>query len=457
MMANGRHHGGQPRRSGDPSQGGQHHPGHQRHQMGQNANASQGQGHNHIAPIPSDTRQALGLRGESCNFRLVESRSLVFDRFANPYLKEDARREFFTNHMGIRHTETEQVIRHRRLSLINEMAGAGFQLKMELRSRLVLNASGGVMENAGLCLDRFSNLPYIPGSAVKGCARRTAIYFLREWRQSGKKPDQLTGDLAEYKDPHDLMRDIALMFGWVDQDFKEKQDFDWAWGESWKSERDVIAETLLSVLGHKIDASIPAWKQLPAFEGTVSFLSAWPGKSPSQDLELDVVTCHHRKYYDGERGYENAPDCEEPVPVVFPTVAPGHIFLFGVYPVHRALPNTIDAMALAKRARAWLKLGLEVFGLGGKTAAGYGWFAEPSDREQQANLPLGAPVRTGDFNDREIQNLIKQALNKSQWNNPEFKKKLELLKKPENDSWKKVFVEETRSNKELTKQPWYPK
>jgi CRISPR/Cas system CMR subunit Cmr6 (Cas7 group RAMP superfamily) len=51
----------------------------------------------------------------------------------------------------------------------------------------MVNMAGGVMENAGLCLDRFG-LPYIPGSAVKGCARRTALAALREWCETGQQP-----------------------------------------------------------------------------------------------------------------------------------------------------------------------------------------------------------------------------------------------------------------------------
>ena len=41
-------------------------------------------------------------------------------------------------------------------------------------SRLMVDLAGGVMENANLNLDRYG-LPRIPGSAIKGLARRMAL------------------------------------------------------------------------------------------------------------------------------------------------------------------------------------------------------------------------------------------------------------------------------------------
>jgi len=49
---------------------------------------------------------------------------------------------------------------------------AAFQLT--LCGRLIVNHSGGVLENAGLCLHKFFNYPMIPGSALKGITRHYA-------------------------------------------------------------------------------------------------------------------------------------------------------------------------------------------------------------------------------------------------------------------------------------------
>jgi CRISPR/Cas system CMR subunit Cmr6 (Cas7 group RAMP superfamily) len=46
----------------------------------------------------------------------------------------------------------------------------------ELGGRLLINMGGGVQENAGMALDRCFGLPFIPGSAVKGVTRHTALW-----------------------------------------------------------------------------------------------------------------------------------------------------------------------------------------------------------------------------------------------------------------------------------------
>lgn len=48
----------------------------------------------------------------------------------------------------------------------------GFQAR--LAARLIVNHAVGVIENAGLAIDRFHGTPYIPGSALKGLARDAA-------------------------------------------------------------------------------------------------------------------------------------------------------------------------------------------------------------------------------------------------------------------------------------------
>lgn len=47
--------------------------------------------------------------------------------------------------------------------------------KAKLAARLIVNHAVGVIENAGLAIDRFHGCPYIPGSALKGLARDAAI------------------------------------------------------------------------------------------------------------------------------------------------------------------------------------------------------------------------------------------------------------------------------------------
>jgi hypothetical protein len=88
-----------------------------------------------------------------------------------------------------------------------------------------------------------------------------------------------------------------------------------------------------------------------------------------------VVTCHHPDYY--QRKQPVALDTEEPNPVKFIAVAAGVTFAFVTVPLRgdrRSLSQSGAKLHIL--ARDWLREGLETFGLGGKTAAGYGWLKE---------------------------------------------------------------------------------
>jgi len=251
-------------------------------------------------------------------------------------------------------------------------------------SRLMVNMAGGVFENGGLSLDRLSGVPFIPGSTVKGCARRTALAALQEWTsgqlQANDSENLLAPVIDGFVDPSEFLLTICLVFGWSDLEWKAREDFHedadwqrkrsdfaWALGDSWESIRLNIASGLCSHLSITPDDMKRPWASLPHFAGTISFLPAYPwDKDPG--IDLDIVTCHHGEYYRDNPAYSDAPDTEEPVPVVFPAIAPGQTWAFLLHPTVRASGPHLTA------ARKWLAIGLEAFGIGAKTNAGYGWF-----------------------------------------------------------------------------------
>ncbi len=294
--------------------------------------------------IPSDTQTALG------NV-LPENRSLYFDRFANPNLKEESRQNWFEGGCKL----SVPVDAGKRIR--DSFYPAGTRLVYgQLKARLMVNMAGGVMENAGLCLDRYG-LPYIPGSAVKGCARRAALYALREWTQSGR-PE--AGDVCHmatdsFESPEVMLHQIALTFGWGETDWSgPDSDFLWALSNNVELLRAVRSR-------HGIHG-------ISSHAGAVAFFPSHPNADPG--LELDILTCHHPEYY-GDSEKEFAPDTEEPNPVTFPAVRAQNgddHFTFALVALRR------EHSAAIRCAETWLTLGLEVFGLGAKTAAGYGWF-----------------------------------------------------------------------------------
>lgn len=211
-----------------------------------------------------------------------------------------------------------------------------------------------------------------------------------------------------------MLASIAHVFGWSEQDWKnrsdfrsddewkkKRSDFAWACGDAGWGPARQTAQVLLggSASGPSPDSSTQAADNLFAsarqqrplskhFAGNVSFVSAHPVNlskvdgllmvvPPLGQLELDVVTCHHGEYYASKDPNKKATDTEEPVPVVFPAIAPGHVFAFALLPLRDC------ATELLKHARTWLATGLSTLGLGAKTAAGYGWFDTSQSTHQE--------------------------------------------------------------------------
>ena len=155
------------------------------------------------------------------------------------------------------------------------------------------------MENAGLCLDRFG-FPVIPGSAVKGCARRMALQALHDWSETDAKPaseDLCALACAPFATRAEMFEAIVLVFGWVEQDWMPgkkdgllRSDLAWACGEGYEALWRQTCERLAGRFRRKHPKEQP-WKELPNFAGSVAFLAARPDADPG--LELDVVTCHH--------------------------------------------------------------------------------------------------------------------------------------------------------------------
>lgn len=269
--------------------------------------------------LPTDVARALG------DPIKVTNRSLRADKYA----------EFAVS------PEDESV----RSRIVGTLTGGGFEegaaasvrikalsvqpflpFRLRLAARMIVNHAGGVIENSGLALDRNSGVPYIPGSTVKGIAREGA-------HLCDAKPEE-----------------VALVFGWAANREQEED--------------------------------LPSELPVKSFAGAVAFLPAYPPGSAR--LERDIATVHHPEYYSSPKKRPVALDDEHPVPNEFPVVAAGADFVFTLAPVCGARASAMkeqlrlrDFVAL-DRAKEWAVAGLTQHGAGAKTAAGYGWFEDPT-------------------------------------------------------------------------------
>lgn len=190
--------------------------------------------------------------------------------------------------------------------------------------RLLVDHSGGLIENAGLCLHRFFNEPQIPGSALKGVALREAVKRFRE----------------NALDPATLKR----LFGYP----TNVEEFD------------------------RVICSDKRQRTESVSSGSVAFLPAFPADS-AWKLIVDVQTPH------GGNDYTN------PVPSFFLAVEKGARFRFIVKSTARASEED------RKLAEDLLRNALFEYGVGAKTAAGYGWFIPDSPAVEAIPLTLVTP------------------------------------------------------------------
>jgi CRISPR type III-B/RAMP module RAMP protein Cmr6 len=209
---------------------------------------------------------------------------------------------------------------------------------------MMVDHAGGVLESAGLCLNQRTSTPFIPGSAVKGCARAAALARVKELEPPALKTALLVA--------------ILRVFGWSPAEVRtpESSDLRWAYG-----------------------APLPDFpEKTDSYEGVVAFLPAFPTTQP--ELVIDMLACHHAKYYQEKR--QEATDDEGPNVQTFPAVEAGVEFLFAVVPSSGGERLGSDADNLCRQALGYLKEGLEHFGIGAKAAAGYGYFVEEPSRLQ---------------------------------------------------------------------------
>jgi CRISPR type III-B/RAMP module RAMP protein Cmr6 len=206
----------------------------------------------------------------------------------------------------------------------------------KLGGRLIVNQAGGVLENAGLCIHPHFNAPYIPGSAIKGCARHAA------W-QAWNEAEEGDAKIAAAKD-------VAEIFGYPTGDSMPKKKEDVEPGRVYLDE----------YLKDKCE-----YKEGDSHSGKVAFLAAVP--ETTAKLVVDIVNCHHKDYYADKETKPYATDDEAPIRNFFPAVEAGARFTFKIAPL------TNDSSLLAK-AKYWVVEAITVNGIGAKTAAGYGWF-----------------------------------------------------------------------------------
>lgn len=209
----------------------------------------------------------------------IKGSKLLLDKAGGKAVEDEEERrllEYIVRQADIRSEEIASMLR----DVESALKSCGYELR-RVRIKLISRGLVGVSETfgkipfeVGLCFDPILNVPYIPGSAIKGAVRSATFDLLYEERRSAGKSDEEAETEAE--------RECSRIFG------------------------GRIGEDRCA--------------------GLVGFTDAYPIKKGDGGYLLypDVMSPHYRK------GVETELDVS-PVPIIYLTIAPGVEFQFYLF------------------------------------------------------------------------------------------------------------------------------
>lgn len=215
----------------------------------------------------------------------------------------------------------------------------------------------GTLETA-ITLHPLYGFPYIPGSALKGIARAAAFFELAGAMGIDGVDNETYGALKKRKEKTPLQKLAEALDEGLDGKDAAK------WPAAYQQFEKLIRKFRL----------LFGWR---GGAGRAVFFDGVPARVPA--IAPEVMTPHFKGYY-----AEGSPpdDADSPNPISLLAVARGTPFYFAVAPRLGPQDN-----GLRDKAILWLVKGLEELGLGGKTAAGYGFFQESKPKD--ARQPVG--------------------------------------------------------------------
>lgn len=242
-------------------------------------------------------------------------------------------------------------------------ASDGSAITMTTAERLVAGLGASHVLETALTLDRNTGLPYLPGSTVKGLARAWGLIEIGA--QLGITLDDEVSVRGEQKKLFNVVAETLI---------------------------SEPTETLLPTLQRLRPVNEDAETYVQWFRfifgwqgetGAICFADAIYAGESAPRYAADVMTPHYVNYYTENGGKPPAED-DNPNPVSFITVDKGNVFAFGLIPRLSAYmifteEDRQNNLTMALNVTTdWLVNGLARMGVGSKTAAGYGFFAQKS-------------------------------------------------------------------------------
>lgn len=241
---------------------------------------------------------------------------------------------------------------------INKLNSEVFRIvyfKSKLSWRMVIGLGDYHPQETSMTLHHIYGIPYIPGSAIKGVTRHWVIsnlfdeIKLEEIKQIRCLEKLL--DTADLQNKDENKRDDKL----------SKEEFEEKFKVKLKENISIIPDNkLYDFLKNQHEKIIEFQKIFgtQSNKGNVIFFDAYP--YDEINLKIDLITPHYGRYYQ-----EGKPPADHnPIPIKFLTVE-NTKFEFNL---------GSKSSGLLQKAELWLKRALQNYGIGAKTAIGYGYF-----------------------------------------------------------------------------------
>jgi CRISPR type III-B/RAMP module RAMP protein Cmr6 len=282
-------------------------------------------------PMTPDVARLIGRSADG-----VENRSLLHDKFIfhKKWPQENENKRAYYNSIkrlvNSESSKESQELFRTHSKKIMSMCRDAYRDKCSttigtLKGRLAINLDEGLIDNAGICLDRLSGAPYIPGAAVKGACRHAAL-------------DEL--DCASSEEKNELLDIFCTVFGAVEGNFKKNGDLE--------------------------DFKNTVCPKIMTAKGSITFMPAYPINEAN--IVVDITNVHYPEYYATGNTADLA--IEQTPMIFFPAVEVGAQFAFCLI-----LNNKNEDPRALDVAKRWLRTAITERGIGAKIASGYGWFS----------------------------------------------------------------------------------
>lgn len=254
-------------------------------------------------------------------------------------------------------------------------------------SRLLIGSGEKTRLETGIMLDRFTGVPYLPGSSVKGVCRAWKFGTIAEALNVPRLgSDQIAAWKKKMGEKAPTPRETLYRLVESASDGQAKGEWDNHREQRWARLKEDVMEFYKLLFGGDAPASPDAreWASIINDEsleigdymqafgrqetgGEVTFFDSWPtATNNGKLLERDILNPHYPDYY--QDSSKTPGDWQSPNPIIFLAVPQGVTFEF-LFACHDG--------KLLKKISDWISIALEENGIGAKTAVGYGRIQRP--------------------------------------------------------------------------------